>query len=296
LPAPPVSSFAKSHNHGRKGKEEVQWGDLFNVTFRQDGSRQSLYDVRDNPNRSVAYNNSKIGNRRKRGTPQAFYNSSKYPPDWKLLVSNKTSNLLHDFEQIQRYSWEYEHDPDRGFLWEIHQVLFKSELRKVDRLPGLSDTEAKQLLRPEQTYHDRMRLSLRGVPACQYASRTPEEMEPARLHTFRTELRNRVQELATPAAAASGGDTSTVVFGFFHIRRGDSKKACNSTLPVLEGYLKCSLNGTETTGKKITLLMGSDEHNVEYRQRVLDSVNNNNNNNNTYPHFPFSMRTRLQRN
>mmetsp|Transcript_13472 Transcript_13472/g.32511 ORF Transcript_13472/g.32511 Transcript_13472/m.32511 type:complete len:210 (-) Transcript_13472:455-1084(-) len=123
---------------------------------------------------------------------------------------------------------------------------------------------------------------LGGVPACQYASETPEEMEPARLHTFRTELRNRVQALAAPAA----GGTSTTIFGFFHIRRGDSWKSCSSTLPELERYLKCSLKGTESTGKKIVLLMGSDERNVEYRQRVLDLVNNNNN---TLPYPHVSM-------
>lgn len=260
---PPMSSFARSHNQNKKLREEVRWDDLFNVTFRQDGS-QSLYDVRDNPNRSVHDERNK---RRKKGTLLGFYNRSKYPPDWNLLISNKSSNLLHDFEEIQRYSWEHEHDPGRGFLWEIHQILFNSELRKVDRLPGLSDMEAKQL-RPEQIYHDRMRPSLlTKVPACQYASQTPEEMEPAQLHTFRTELRLRVQALAP---------TGTSLFGFFHIRRGDSKKACNTTLPDLESYLKCSLNGTESTGKKVTLLMGSDERNAKYRQQVLDLVNKDN--------------------
>ncbi|CAJ1953992.1 unnamed protein product [Cylindrotheca closterium] len=264
LPAP-MSSFARSHNLGKKIREEVTWGDFFNLTFRQDGS-QSLYDIRDNPNRSFTDNTT----RHKRGALLRFYNRSKYPPDWTLLISNKSSNLLHDFEQLQRHSWEHEYDADRGFLWEIHRVLYKSDLRKVDRLPGLNDTEAKQLLRPEQTYHDRMRPSLlTKVPACQYASQTPEEMEPAPLHSFRTELRRRVRALAP-------GGTSTI-FGFFHIRRGDSKKVCNTTLPDLESYLKCSLNGTESTGKTITLLMGSDERNAKYRQQVLDLVNNSSN-------------------
>ncbi|CAJ1943285.1 unnamed protein product [Cylindrotheca closterium] len=119
---------------------------------------------------------------------------------------------------------------------------------------------------------------LTKVPACQYASQTPEEMEPAPLHTFRTncesEFRHWLQE-ALPQSLAF----------FFIFDEGDFIKVCNTTLPdLLESYLKCSLNGTESTGKNITLLMGSDERNAKYRQQVLDLVNNNSNA--ALPSFP----------
>ena len=63
------------------------------------------------------------------------------------------------------------------------------------------------------------------------------------------------------------------IYGFLHIRRGDSIAECDSRIEVIDYFLKCSLNGTETQGKNITLLLGSDEKNTTYREKVLKLQN-----------------------
>ena len=49
------------------------------------------------------------------------------------------------------------------------------------------------------------------------------------------------------------------IYGFLHIRRGDAIAKCDTRIEVIDYFLKCSLNVTETQGKNITLLLGSDE-------------------------------------
>ena len=60
------------------------------------------------------------------------------------------------------------------------------------------------------------------------------------------------------------------IYGFLHIRRGDTINVCDTRIEVIDYFLKCSLNGTETTGKNITLLLGSDETNTTYREKVME--------------------------
>ncbi len=59
------------------------------------------------------------------------------------------------------------------------------------------------------------------------------------------------------------------IYGFLHIRRGDAIAECDTRIEVIDYFLKCSLNGTETQGKNITLLLGSDETNTTYREKVM---------------------------
>eukprot|EP00984_Skeletonema_dohrnii_P011318 scaffold4504_cov72-Skeletonema_dohrnii-CCMP3373.AAC.1 len=51
-------------------------------------------------------------------------------------------------------------------------------------------------------------------------------------------------------------------------RRGDAIAECDTRIEVIDYFLKCSLNGTETQGKNITLLLGSDEMSTTYREKV----------------------------
>ena len=53
------------------------------------------------------------------------------------------------------------------------------------------------------------------------------------------------------------------------MRRGDSIDTCNTSVDRIKEYLACSLNGTESLGRNITLLMMTDEDDVEYRQDIM---------------------------
>jgi hypothetical protein len=47
----------------------------------------------------------------------------------------------------------------------------------------------------------------------------------------------------------------------------------DTSLEVLQDFMECSLNGTESTGTHITFLIGSDEKDDAYRQNVLKLSN-----------------------
>ena len=64
------------------------------------------------------------------------------------------------------------------------------------------------------------------------------------------------------------------IYGFLHIRRGDDIGKCDTRIEVIDYFLKCSLNGTESKGGNITLLLGSDETNTTYRENVLKLQDN----------------------
>ena len=53
------------------------------------------------------------------------------------------------------------------------------------------------------------------------------------------------------------------------MRRGDSIDTCNTSVDRVKEYLACSLDGTESLGRNITLLMMTDEDDVEYRQDIM---------------------------
>ena len=60
-------------------------------------------------------------------------------------------------------------------------------------------------------------------------------------------------------------------FGMLHIRRGDAKDECDTSLIKISNYLSCSLENLEVYGK-VSVLFTSDEQNVCYRNAIQDMV------------------------
>ena len=60
-------------------------------------------------------------------------------------------------------------------------------------------------------------------------------------------------------------------FGMFHIRRGDAKDECDTSLIKMSSYLSCSLENLEVYGK-VLVLFTSDERNVCYRNAIQNMV------------------------
>lgn len=244
---PPSAALIDIHNGGKSLNKHLKWEDFFNFTFVQDGS-PVFYEGQQNPNRSQHH---------KEWSDRGFYDPTKYP-NYKVLISNRSDNLLEHYAMIQEWSWQFEGFPDRGFLWEIHQSMYSSKLRRAKPLPSLSNSTAQSLA--SQKYKDEMR----PTRACEYVNGANEQIEPAQLHALRQELQHRVRIRAP---------NNTDMFGFVHIRRTDAKKECNTDIKEMSQFFHCSLNDTLSTGKQITLLMASDEKDQGYRQSILDLIN-----------------------
>lgn len=63
--------------------------------------------------------------------------------------------------------------------------------------------------------------------------------------------------------------SNTSVVWFLHVRRNDAMEVCDISIRNLSRFFECSFDGTEATGKQITFLPGSDEHDDTYRQNVI---------------------------
>merc|ERR1712238_466032 len=67
---------------------------------------------------------------------------------------------------------------------------------------------------------------------------------------------------------------NTTNFGALHIRRGDPKNQCNSTLEEMKSYLGCSLRELSATSK-ITMFVMSDEEDRDYHngiQKIIEDL------------------------
>eukprot|EP00523_Entomoneis_sp_CCMP467_P019266 CAMPEP_0168824554 /NCGR_PEP_ID=MMETSP0726-20121227/11157_1 /TAXON_ID=265536 /ORGANISM="Amphiprora sp., Strain CCMP467" /LENGTH=329 /DNA_ID=CAMNT_0008877565 /DNA_START=56 /DNA_END=1042 /DNA_ORIENTATION=- len=91
-----------------------------------------------------------------------------------------------------------------------------------------------------------------------------------------------------PASSSSGDkepkthDGSNVPFGFLHIRRGDTKALCNTTLDRMSEFLDCTFGGFETNDflrryhqqarqkSKFVMFFATDELDPHYRQGIRD--------------------------
>ncbi|CAJ1935166.1 unnamed protein product [Cylindrotheca closterium] len=247
---PPSVSLQAVHNHNKMVDTELRWIDFFNMTFVDDGT-SSLLEANDNPKfpADVYWGSS--------GT----YKQADYP-GWKIVVTSKKDNMTEHYQELQEFSFQQSPDAETGFIWEIHKPYFKSELRKSDTLPELpEDLQAMLGSSYSPSMQPFLRWSPSNVTGCNYVDDDQYRMSPTQLEPIREAIRARVRSLAP---------SNTSVFGFFHIRRGDGTKSCNTTLPVLKEFFDCSIAGTEQTGKHITFLLGSDEHDDEYRQAVMD--------------------------
>ncbi|CAJ1970137.1 unnamed protein product [Cylindrotheca closterium] len=254
---PPSILLNPIHNGGKKLHKRVEWKDFFNFTFLQDGS-QVVYEAKDNPKFTQKVN--------KNWRQPGLYKPKRYP-GWQFVVTkSKAGSIINDYRRAQDISWRQGNNTNKGFIWEIHRVIYGSRLLKKAPLPEPSNEVRTKL--QEHAYNGSMRPFMKSwkgnqkeeAQSCNYVIRN----EPDDLLMLQKELQNRVRSMAP---------SNTSVFGFLHVRRNDAKKACNTDIPNLSKFFQCSLNGTEATGRHITFLLGSDEKSETYRHDVIDMTN-----------------------
>jgi hypothetical protein len=172
-------------------------------------------------------------------------------------ISKDPETIMEDYEMLQDFSWRQEENSTTGFIWEIHMSYYKSGLFKQ------ALTRPSEEIRNNNKYHPRMKPEhsywkmKKKSRSCSYLNK---EAVPTAMKVLRERIVKRVQKRSLQNS----------IFGYFHIRRGDAKHECDSSLSVIRNFLQCSLNGTEQLGKNITILLGSDEIDKSYRKKVLD--------------------------
>jgi hypothetical protein len=56
---------------------------------------------------------------------------------------------------------------------------------------------------------------------------------------------------------------SNSALGILHLRRGDVVDECDTNIDRMREYFQCSFNGTNNLGYNLTLLLTSDEKDME---------------------------------
>lgn len=198
------------------------------------------------------------GNPAIRSTEAEFvsdYDSFKYK-DWFHVVSSSGLKLEKDFKRVEAFSFQQDLDEEssHGFVWEINEHWLDSDVLR-DGLPVVQQSPLS---------NDKMIPKIGLQEGCTY---TNSDTEPSHLKIMQKRLLKRFERLSPHNS----------IFGLLHLRRGDVIDKCDTSVDRINEYLACSLNGTESLGRNLTLLMMTDEDDVEYRQNIMGLLDH-------YPH------------
>lgn len=261
---PPKEHLSVDHNFGKPISEEIQWSDFINITFLQDGS-PTIKNAKTLGRDAGGINISSWSN------IPAFNLSGSIYKDW-LHVVSKDGKMRDDFERVQRFSFEQPHNATTGFIWEIHKQWYSSDLW-LERFPDLDLNEGRENagyqyrkeMRPYVSSYYRLHQDIKRQDrvGCVYANQS-----------FPMQLAMMQKRLLGYIVRHSPNNT---IFGTLHLRRGDAIGDCDTSVETMRQYFACSLEKTETLGRNITLLMTSDEDDVQYRQSIIELIKD-------YPH------------
>lgn len=264
---PPREHLAIDHNFGKPISEEVQWSDFVNITFIQDGSPtiKSANTWKDEAGINItSWSNIPAFN---------LSTLAKYK-DW-LHVVSVDGNMRDDFTAIQKFSFEQPHDATIGFVWEIHKGWYSSDLW-LERLPVLDQPTTQE---QENAVHD-YREEMTPYVSSYYRMHRNVTREN-RLGCVYTDFDSPPMQLAMMQKRFLGyivrNSPNNTIFGHLHLRRGDAINDCDTSVETIRQYFACSLENTDTLGRNITLLMTSDDDNVQYRQSIMNLIKD-------YPH------------
>ena len=246
---PPAASLNPAHNNNETFSKLVQWQDFFNLTFKQDRSPVVSLD-------------SSFGEDFVNWEAMPVYDEDKYV-DWLHIVQNST-DFVSAYRRLQEFSWSQEPNAKAGFIWEIHNSIYASNLFDKWLLPDPSEDTMQKA--PEYNFKMQPYLTSyqyfhpnQKIHGCTYTNDEKVDTEPTHMKILRERIKRRVRR--------HGLENS--IYGYLHIRRGDAIDDCDTSVEEIRDYLTCSLSGTETTGKNVTFVLGSDERDTAYRESIV---------------------------
>jgi hypothetical protein len=214
---PPTKMLHPKHNDNIKSDAKIVWTDYWNITFIDNAqpSIRTLPVIDGNRGSTSKY--SKLGDEDYK--------------DWYYVLTRTIEEVYHDFEKIERASWEF---PNPGFVWEIRVHWYK-ETRNVmwDGLKARDQSYPEwTMLPPVQKYPLR--------PDCTYI----KEEVPNRVQRVVDDVKVLIKNQSPPNAT----------IGYFHVRRGDGISSCDTSLARMQSYLQCTFQGLKRDRGGITLL------------------------------------------
>lgn len=67
-------------------------------------------------------------------------------------------------------------------------------------------------------------------------------------------------------------NSSSLLFGNLHLRRGDAINECNTSVAKVRAYLECSFGGFRPSTQRFVLTLSTDETSPDYIQKIRDVV------------------------
>jgi len=182
----------------------------------------------------------------------AQLNTSRY----KQYRSTTVTELLRDYVAVHRDS--FSPSSEKPFLWEI-TLRMQMKLRDLLARTMEEVAEKNELGTNEST--TMLPLKEPHMIRCMHVRQVPSE---------------HVQSIVERILEQLPGKAGCRHFGYLHIRRGDLKNACDTSLPTIKSYLSCTLNYKNTSsvlGSRFPLLIGTDERSQDYLGGLEETVN-----------------------
>jgi hypothetical protein len=184
--------------------------------------------------------------------------------------------MRDDFIKIQNFSFQQLPYATIGFVWEIHEKWYGSDLwSKGTQLPEV-DPSIVASANVANNYHFRMRPYINTLHAKNSDEMNTEDTngkedcvyisDDTLSHPVKVLQRQLIERIQSSAPINS-------IFGGMHLRRGDAVEKCDTEVETIRRYLSCSLKNTDTLNRNITLLMMSDDMNDAYREQILQLAN-----------------------
>ncbi|KAL3916849.1 MAG: hypothetical protein SGILL_004991 [Bacillariaceae sp.] len=266
----PGSFLNPKHNRGAKVSYAVEWSDFWTMTWAGPGDLEGRSAINDlfplgNDTLELLRSTGAIStstnlttlNQLKSQLPKGkpWYGTLPIPlrPEHHLVAGNRRG--VEQFFQLDAVVEKQVKDFDNGtevsqletFVWEIPFTPYALGCLKGE----LRNTFLRRNLTLPTSFPEGLPM---GESGCQYIIKG----ESRQIEEVMSRVWEEVQDPSTTT-------------GFLHLRRGDSQRQCDTTIPKLEQYFNCTFADTEQYGS-IQVLLATDETDQGYIDQVKSTL------------------------